>query len=208
MTSGSHQDIFSQGVGYLCFVRSNKEEEEVSTADDSNEIEELDTHNTDSIDISSKSVESLQTELYRKLIFHPFVEKIRKTCYGYDGNEECIPTELTAVSWCDGCGTQLNPITSENNMKIEKKLKIVCNKHSAARTAVEQAADTGSMFKSLKSLLKKMEVPTISNNSIYHYLFNTIESMSPSKVGPSDQDVICMPSFKKNQSLQQSPTCL
>lgn len=207
LTNGSHQDIYSQGVGYLSFVRSNKEEEEEEQLVENNEEMDNSSSNQEEEDVthienvaevnSSKSVESLQAELYRKLVLHPLVKKIRKSVYGYDSENDSIPVELTAVSWSDGCGTQLNPITSESNMKLDKELRIVTNKHSAARTAVEQAADTGSMFKSLKALLRKMDVPTISQNSIYHYLSNTIDSMSSFKASALDDNVINMPSFKK-----------
>ena len=73
---------------------------------------------------------------------------------------EEIPDNLTAVSWMDGCHGQLKLTTTETVMKTEKKLKIVTCKHSAARTAVEQAADVGPMFKMVKSAVKKCPLLT------------------------------------------------
>ena len=104
---------------------------------------------------------------------------------------------MTAVSWFDGCGTQLTPLVTEGNMTLEKKLKICCCKHSTARTAVEQAADTGPMFKVLKSLLRSTETPTVTNNSIFHYLQQKINLMSPNRVDSLSNRVINIPAFKK-----------
>ena len=73
---------------------------------------------------------------------------------------EGVPENLTAVSWMDGCHGQLKLTTSESVLKTKEKLKIITNKHSAARTAVEQAADAGPMFKMMKAAIKKMS-PTI-----------------------------------------------
>ena len=49
-------------------------------------------------------------------------------------------------------------------------MKITVCKHSAARTAMEQAADCGPMFKSMKGLVKSLENPHSATNSIYHKL--------------------------------------
>ena len=52
-----------------------------------------------------------------------------------------LPANLQAISWMDGCHDQLYLTTQENMMKLEAKLRIICNKQSTARTTVEQAAD-------------------------------------------------------------------
>ena len=62
-------------------------------------------------------------------------------------NDESIPENLTAVSWMDGCQWQLHLTTQEDVLEIERLLKITAYKQSAARTAVEQAADICAMFK-------------------------------------------------------------
>jgi hypothetical protein len=61
-----------------------------------------------------------------------------------------VPDNLTAVCWMDGCYDQLKLTTKEEVLNEEHKLKIVCNKHITARTAVEQAVDVGHMFKVMK----------------------------------------------------------
>ena len=43
-------------------------------------------------------------------------------------------------------------------------------KHSAARTVVEQAADTRPMIKGMKANVKEMESPNASNSKIFHFL--------------------------------------
>ena len=70
----------------------------------------------------------------------------------------------------DGANGQLKKITCEKNLEFEKKRKVICCKHSASRTAVEQAADTGPMFKIMKSVIKEMEIPNATVNHIYHHI--------------------------------------
>ena len=49
-------------------------------------------------------------------------------------------------------------------------MKITANKHSASRTGVEQAADAGSMFKAVKTLLPRTNTPHVSNNRVFFAL--------------------------------------
>ena len=80
-------------------------------------------------------------------------------------------------------------------------MKIICCKHSAARTAVKQAADTGAMFKTLKYLPRQIDTPTAGNNSIHHYLEQKINSM-PSSTQPSNsKQILKLPSHKKKAIL-------
>ena len=73
-------------------------------------------------------------------------------------------------------------------------MKIVCCKHSAARTGVEQAADTGPMFKGMKALLKTMENPHAATNSIFHDLETKINHLEYC-------NVMLLPSHKKKAIL-------
>lgn len=75
----------------------------------------------------------------------------------------------------DGCSSQLKLITSEENMNIKKKIR--CCKHSAARTAVEQAADTGCMFEQMKRVINETHNPHSSNNSVNRFLDQTLLSL-------------------------------
>ena len=77
----------------------------------------------------------------------------------------------------DGCALQLKLITSEENMMVEKRLNITCCKHSAARNALEQAADTGCMFKEMKRMVHNTDTPPhSSNNSVFNAL---TEALNP-----------------------------
>ena len=54
---------------------------------------------------------------------------------------------------------------------FEKDMKIISNKHSAARTAVEQPADAGPMFKVMKGVIKVMPTESVTVSPIiflYH----------------------------------------
>ena len=82
-------------------------------------------------------------------------------------NDGHIPDNLTAVSWMDGCHGQLKLITTEDVLNVEKNLKIVSCKHSAARTAVEQAADVGPMFKVVKKCVKKCTIQTVKTHQYF-----------------------------------------
>ena len=131
------------------------------------------------------------------MVFYPFIDHIRKTKYDFNGDEDCIPDHLQCVSWMDGCNSQLKLITSDENMRKEKDKKIICCKHSAARTAVEQAADTGAMFKILKRLVRFTEAPTSANNSVYHHLEQEFKRLD---LASSETDSLHLPSHKKRQS--------
>ena len=92
---------------------------------------------------------------------------------------------MPSAGWT-GANGQLRKITSIQNMDEEAKLKITCCKHSAACTAVEQAADTGPMFKVMKRLLKLGDNPHTSNNNVLVQLEEAIrqlEDRSPNATG-------------------------
>ena len=117
------------------------------------------------------------------MIYHPFIKHIRQTKYGWTGEDgDIVPDYLRAVSWMDGANGQIKEITQEEKMMLENELKITCCKHSAARTAVEQAADTGPMFKVMKKLVKDMDPPNASSNSIYHFLDTKLNELATSPV--------------------------
>ena len=190
---GSHQDVYSSGVGFLTFVRGSGS---YGHQNDSDVNDELNCRNeeVDNVEERIFSKESIVAQLYREMVYYPFISHIRKTRYGYDGALEDLPDYLKCVSWMDGCNAQLRLITSETNMEKEKVRNIVCCKHSAARTAVEQAADTGAMFKQLKSIVRTTENLSPSNSSIYHHLQQSFIKLSNN---PPDGDAVLLPSHKK-----------
>ena len=95
------------------------------------------------------------SKLYREKIFRPWIRDIRMNDYDWDGDGE-IPYHLRAVSWQDGAGGQLGYLRLESTLAEEEALKITVNKHSAARSAVEQACDVCPIFKRLKALISEM----------------------------------------------------
>ena len=200
LTVGSHQDIYSSGVGYLTFVKGSG----AYKGHDSEESNGNDSRVNDNDDVEririqpTISKESKIAQLYREMVFYPFIDHIRKTKYDFNGDEDCIPDHLQCVSWMDGCNSQLKLITSDENMRKEKDKKIICCKHSAARTAVEQAADTGAMFKILKQLVRSTEAPTSANNSVYHHLEQEFKRLD---LASSETESLHLPSHKKKAIL-------
>ena len=149
-----------------------------------------------SINDANLSKESRVAKIYREYVYYPFIERIRKNNYNME-NTQNIPTNLTAVSWMDGCHGQLKLITTEDILNKEKDLKIVSCKHSAARTAVEQAADVGPMFKVVKGCVKKMHSSDSENSPIFFRistLLNDLEDMTDRSNGR----VVVLPKHKKD----------
>lgn len=85
---GSHQDVYSTGVGYLTFVKGS-----------GNYVVETDEGAAANTTYSrTVSKESRIAELYRKKIYYQFVDHIRKTKYDFDGNRDDIPDHLQCIS--------------------------------------------------------------------------------------------------------------
>ena len=174
---GGHQDLYSKGVGSITFVRSGRDEKNEQREEVIPAVGEHPYKDTTATMPDNCSKESQIANLYRKSVFWPFIEEIRKTCYGFSGSNDDIPEELKCVSWFDGCNSQMKILTSEQNMKIEASKKITCCKHSASRTAVEQAADTGPMFKELKRVIRETDNPTAANSYVFSNLQQSISEL-------------------------------
>ena len=178
LVAGSHQNLYSGGAGFITFVRGGDKK---TNCEDSSNV--MNNENDDNTPITSINVgetfskESRVAQMYREKVYYPFIAKIRQDKYQWNGDIDNIPNHLRAVSWMDGCASQIKLITSEENMLMEKKLKITCNKHSASRTAVEQAADCGAMFKELKRLAKNTDNQHTCNNSVYDFIANALVNM-------------------------------
>ena len=93
---------------------------------------------------------------YRNTVFIPWIESLREHYAGYVPGMPGIPVpeELTCCSWCDGGGPQLKNIVSPEQMEIDKKHRIISNKHARASTAVQQGCDTCPVFNVLNLLSK------------------------------------------------------
>ena len=77
----------------------------------------------------------------------------------------------------DGCYGQLDLVTREEVLEKEVQLKITYNKHSAARTAVEQAANVGPMFKLVKKLLKYMKTLHSCQSPVYQRIVDALDEL-------------------------------
>ena len=151
--------------GFLVFVRGSQDVVQVTTTSDDLPDEEVNQQNDDiSLDeIPTNSKDSKIAKIYREEVYYPFIQDIRKNYYDMpDLPDGEVPEAYTAVSWMDGCHGQLKLTTQENVLDDEKNKKIITCKHSAARTAVEQACDVGPMFKITKGVVKTM--PTESKS--------------------------------------------
>ena len=83
---------------------------------------------------------------YRDNVLLPFISQSRKEFDGFDDESGIsIPTNLTAVSWCDGDLAQIASVIEDVTLFHDKK--VTANKQSAARSGVEQAADLSKCLK-------------------------------------------------------------
>ena len=141
------------------------------------------------------SKESRVAKLYREEVYYPFIKRIRMHHYDMPDTVH-IPDNLTAVSWMDGCHGQLKLTTTENVLDTEKNLKIITNKHSAACTAVEQAADVRPMFKMMKAVIKKMSPSNTETSAVYCRLTKIIENLQDVS-DPNNGRIVLLPLHKK-----------
>ena len=93
---------------------------------------------------------------------------------------EDIPSSYTAVSWMDGCHGQLNMITKEKVLDVEKGLKIISCKQSAAQTAMEQPA-AGCMFKIMKAVMKQMPTESVTVSPIFYQIAEELKVLESPK---------------------------
>ena len=95
----------------------------------------------------------------------------------------------------DGAHGQLKLITSEENIKKERELKITSGKHSAARTGSEQSADLGPNFKLMKKDFKTMDVPHENLNPMVIIVRNMFEQLEDESDG--NENVVKLRAHKK-----------
>ena len=81
-----------------------------------------------------------------------------------------------------------------------KRLKITVSKHSVACTDVEQAADTGPMFKELKRISNNTANPHSANSLVYCFLAQDISSLETKNLltpNTSPSKILNLPIHKK-----------
>ena len=160
LTVGGHQDIYSMGIGYVTYVRGDIDTDKGTTEDN---VEAT-------VPVDSTSKESRIAQIYCEQVYHPFIKHIRKLKYGWEGDNSNIPEHLCAISWMDGANSQIKRITTSESLNNEERMKITICKYSASRTAVEQAADCGPMFKLMKKLVREMDISHAGFDNICLFL--------------------------------------
>ena len=181
---GGDRNVFCEEEGFITFVRGNHEEDDVEVNDDSTEEEN---------DKTYRSKESRVARLHRELVYYPFIEKIRKSRYDMQGDD--VPDDLRVVSWSDGANAQIKHITNEETLKKDEDLKITNCKHSAARTAVEQAADATPVFKMVKSIVKSMNASHHNTNHVLHNIDIVLCKLENGEMGP--EKIVRLKNHKK-----------
>ena len=173
--------------GYMVFVRkedkTGEQQQSVSGEQgNSNDDDEMGNLNL------SLPLQQQLSELYRKKVYRPWIRAIRMKDYGWDGTSD-IPEHLRAVSWQDGASGQLNYLCREDVMAIEEQLKISVNKHSSARSGMEQACDVAPIFRRLKELIRNMMYERKSKHQCWRmrHIHEQIDNLP-----------LNLPSWKKN----------
>ena len=102
---------------------------------------------------SQKGAEQVKFSYWRKNVLYPFVRRLQEVHRDWDS---CTPLPRLAqnVLWLDGAPEQIK--ATLKMQKADAEINLTTCKHNAARTAVEQACDTGKCFKDGKAALKKL----------------------------------------------------
>ena len=86
LTVGGDLDVYSEGKGFITFVCGREESDDVEDCSDTNVSNQED---------DTPSKEARIASLYRRLVYHPFIEHIRKVKYGYNPDTcEEVPDHL------------------------------------------------------------------------------------------------------------------
>ena len=85
--------------------------------------------------------EQRRFEFYRDYILTPFIDGSRKAFDDWQEGTD-VPEDLAAAScWCDGDLAQIASVVDDDQQVSDSKNRIISCKHSAARSAMEQAAN-------------------------------------------------------------------
>ena len=88
---------------------------------------------------------SVKRFLHQAKTNEDFINTIRKSKFNYDSTSgEEVPPIATAVAWHDGASDQLECTNIQNTERIH------CNKHSGARTSIEQPEDGSTKYPMIK----------------------------------------------------------
>lgn len=121
---------------------------------------------------------------YHEHILIPGINAQRKKYHDFDIDAGSpVPKDLHAVTWCDGALSQI--AATKCNAELFRENEITCNKQNAARTAVEQSCDTGTVFRALKASLPSYTVgdgpPGPMKQRILRLFDNLVLKLKPTK---------------------------
>ena len=120
LTVAGNQNIYSEGNGFITFVRCKHDNSYLPT---DNNDENIDSQEDSNDDVSYSS-EAKVAQLYYELVYYPFIEKRRKKIYNMK-DDEPIPDNLRVISWMDCANSQIKYITSEENLKKEEEKRLL-----------------------------------------------------------------------------------
>ena len=121
---------------------------------------------------------------YHEHILIPGINAQRKKYHDFDIDAGSpVPKDLHTVTWCDGALSQI--AATKCNAELFRENEITCNKQNAARTAVEQSCDTGTVFRALKASLPSYTVgdgpPGPMKQRILRLFDNLVLKLKPTK---------------------------
>ena len=215
LNAGSSQNSCDE-EGYICFVRGRNEKKDNNEKDNLTIVDQEEQEHQKAIDESFSnftpvpSKEARVAELYRCLVYHPFIRRMRMAHYGWSGEGE-VPDNLRCVTWMDGASGQLKLNTKEDMLEVDELLKIWVCKHSAARTGVEQAADLGPMFRILRQLMKILKNPHESQARIKFQLEDMFDALERDGYENDKDKIVRLPTHKRKAliaGLAKLPTAM
>ena len=201
LVPAANRNVLSQGHGFITFVRGkyDKGDESQNSAQNNDDEEN---ENTQIPPLTPHSKEYRVASIYRKEVYRPFIHQVRVECYEMDPDGP-IPDNLRAVGWMDGATSPLKFLTEEENIQIENDLKITLCKQSAARTAVEQAADVAPIFKGTKGSLQVLEDPNKDSNVVVYRVEKILKQLEDGDLSPTK--IVRLRSPKKKALLSTIP---
>jgi hypothetical protein len=102
---------------------------------------------------SQRGAEQVKFSYWRKNVLYPFVRRLQEIHRDWDSSTP-LPRLAQNVLWLDGAPEQIK--ATLKMQKSDADINLTTCKHNAARTAVEQACDTGKSFVDGKAVSKKL----------------------------------------------------
>ena len=147
---GASVDVYAQQPGYIVFLAE-------STAGDSSRGQEF-------------------FDWYNENVMDPFIARSREL-FDLCPEGAPVPEKATSVLWTDGGIDQLRAITRPARSAKDKKLKQSRTKHSASRSAAEQANDAMAGFRIMKQFNKVVKIKSAPSVALAANLKNALKAL-------------------------------